>query len=473
MTKPESPGLPTGAGNVERTRVLIIDDEASIREVLGASLGDEGFEVRAARTGAEGLEMLREYEPGIVLLDIWMPGSMDGLEVLSRARSEGVQAEFVMMSGHGTIETAVKATKLGAWDFLEKPLSIDKVLIVLKNIIQVQVERTEKTALLGRLRKTIAMVGDSPAMRNVRQLVTRVAPSSSWVLVTGENGVGKDLVAQNIHYLSPRAGRPFVEVNCAAIPEDLIESDLFGFEANAFPGQSKARRGKFDLAQGGTLFLDEIADMPLRMQGLLLRVLEERVFQRVGSEEKIRADVRVIAATNRDLETEIKAGRFRQDLFYRLNVIPFHVPALRERAGDIPQLIQFFAEQFSRQSGERSKTVSPAAMSLLQKYEWPGNVRELRNFVERLDILTPTEVVDIPDLRYAGLPRSEMDRADDLTLAIESFREARARFERDYLIRKIAENRGNISRTAESIGLERSYLHRKIKSYEIEVDNST
>jgi two-component system nitrogen regulation response regulator NtrX len=457
-------------GNVDRTqiKILVVDDEAPIREVLSASLVDEGYIVKTARSGEEGLRMMDEFRPNVVLLDIWMPGSMDGIEVLSAARGRFQGIEFVIMSGHGTIETAVRAVKLGAWDFVEKPLSIDRILILIHNISVFQSERGEKNALLNKLRRNIAMIGESQPMVGLKQMIARVASTASWVLITGENGTGKELVAQNIHYLSPRASRPFVEVNCAAIPEDLIESELFGYEKGAFTGAEKARKGKFDHANNGTIFLDEIADMSLKTQAKILRILQERRFNRVGGEDIIEVDVRVIAATNKNLEQEIKEGRFREDLYYRLNVIPFHVPSLRDRATDVPSLIAHFSEQFSREGGYRHKQFSEKAMEKLRAHNWPGNVRELRNFIERIYILTPGETVDIHDLKFAGLPTSDKE---DLPAEISNFREARAKFEREYLLKMIAEHKGNISKTAEAIGLERSYLHRKIKGYGIDVED--
>lgn len=459
----------------KEVKVLIVDDEADIREILSASLGDEGYLVKVARSGEEALRMMEEFRPSVVLLDIWMPGTLDGIEVLQKAKSQfgpaspnPIPMEFIIMSGHGTIETAVKAVKLGAWDFVEKPLSIDRILILINNITAFQGERVEKNALLNKLRRNIAIVGESPAMMNLKQLIARVANSASWVLITGENGTGKELVAQNIHYLSSRAGRPFVEVNCAAIPEDLIESELFGHEKGAFTGADRARKGKFDHANGGTIFLDEIADMSLKTQAKILRILQEKRFSRVGGEETVEVDVRVIAATNKNLDLEIKEGRFREDLYYRLNVIPCVVPSLRDRIVDIPALIQHFSEQFAREGGYRIKSVSEKAMERLRSHSWPGNVRELRNFIERLYILTPGDTVDVHDLNFAGLPASEKE---DLGSEIANFREARAKFEREYLLKKIAENKGNISKTAEAIGLERSYLHRKIKGYGIDIED--
>ncbi len=445
----------------QKTRILVVDDETGICQVLSASLKDDGYEVKTAHDGKSGLRLMEEFKPDVVLLDIWMPGELDGLDVLREARSAGIPTQFIIMSGHGTIETAVRAVKLGAWDFVEKPLSMDRINILLQNILSFKSEQREKNMLLNKLRRNIALVGEGAAMKNLKQMIARVAPTSSWVLITGENGTGKELVAQNLHYLSPRASRNFVEVNCAAIPSELIESELFGYEKGAFTGADRAKKGKFDYANGGTLFLDEIGDMSLDAQAKILRILQERVFQRVGGNENIEVDVRVVAATNKNLIEEIKAGRFREDLYYRLNVIPFAVPSLRERAEDVPLLVGFFGNQFAREGGYRNKVFSASALDLLQKHIWPGNVRELRNFVERVYILTPGDFVDVHDLKFAGLMEQGASQESEML----TFREARARFEKEFLSKKISENNGNISKTAETIGLERSYLHRKIKSY--------
>lgn len=450
------------------TKILIIDDEKAIGEALASSLRDDGFVVDLAYSGRQGLQKIREFSPDIVLQDIWMPGEMDGLQVLEEAKKSGLpDCQFIVMSGHGTIETAVRAVKNGAWDFVEKPLSMDKINILIANILNFKREQSEKNALLTRLRKNIALIGESPVMVSLKQMIARVASTNAWILVTGENGTGKELVAQNIHYLSHRAGKPLVEVNCAAIPKDLIESELFGYEKGAFTGADKAKKGKFDFASGGTLFLDEIGDMGLEAQAKILRILQERTFYRVGGEEAIEADVRVIAATNKNLEEEIKAGRFREDLYYRLNVVPLRVAPLRQRREDVSLLVEYFGDQFLRNNGYRRKVFSEAALMQMQSYAWPGNVRELRNFIERVYILTPGDYVDVHDLKFAGLTEVS-DQAGGLA-GLLTFRDARARFEKEFLIQKIEENQGNISKTAESIGLERSYLHRKIKSYGIEV----
>lgn len=446
-------------------KILIIDDEAPIRDVLSASLMDEGYTVRAAEDGERGLIALRDFQPDIVFLDIWMPGAYDGLEVLKKAREVFPSTEFIMISGHGTIETAVKATKLGAWDFVEKPLSMDKISIIIQNVRQYRQEREEKSALLNKLRRSIALFGEAPSVVQIKQIISRIAPTPSWVLLTGEPGTGKELVAQNIHYMSPRASRPFVDLNCASIPEDLLDGEVFGIEKGALPGLEKTKRGKLDLAQGGTLYLEEVAEMDPVVQSKLLRYLQEKKYQRVGGAEFIENDVRVIASSSKDLAKEVAEKRFQKELYDRLNVIPFHIPPLRERTEDIPVLVSSFSDQFARESGMPKKAFSEKALEAMRSYAWPGNVRELKNFVERVYILTPGEFVDVHDLYFAGLGGGE----DGASLeSLGNFREARAKFERDYLVKKIQENGGNISKTAEAIGLERSYLHRKIKAYGIE-----
>ncbi|MEK6773282.1 MAG: sigma-54 dependent transcriptional regulator [Bdellovibrionota bacterium] len=450
------------------TKILIIDDESAIRDVMAASLRDEGYHAQVAHDGESGLAQLREFQPQIVFLDIWMPGHMDGIEVLNRARQEFPQIEFVMISGHGTIETAVKATKLGAWDFIEKPLSMEKIFIVISNILSFLQEKNEKSALLNKLRKSIALIGETSSIVQIKQLISRVAPTQSWVLITGENGSGKELCAQNIHYMSPRASRPFVDINCEAIAEDLLEAELFGIEKGALPGVDKTRKGKIELAEGGTLYIEEITEMNAQVQQKLLRFLQEKKFTRTGGKELIEADVRIIASTPRNVENAVKENKLREDLYHRMNVSPFQVPNLKERKEDIPTLISYFGDMFSRDSGEIKKVFSEKAIHDLKQYGWPGNIRELKNFVERVYILTPGEFVDVHDLRFAGLgegPESSYDVNE-----ISSFRDARAKFEKDYLVKKIQENSGNISRTAEMIGLERSYLHRKIKAYGIDVN---
>ncbi len=452
------------------TKILIIDDERPIVEVLAAFLKDDGFIVDTAFSGKQGLQKIRDFAPEIVLQDIWMPGDLDGLQVLEEAKRGGYpDCQFIVMSGHGTIETAVRAVKNGAWDFIEKPLSMDKISILINNILNFKREQSEKNALLNKLRKSIAIIGESPVMVSLKQMIARVAASDACALITGENGTGKELVAQNLHYLSHRAGKPLVEVNCAAIPQELVESELFGYEKGAFTGADRGKKGKFDFANGGTIFLDEVGDMSLEAQAKILRILQERQFYRVGGDEIVEVDVRIIAATNKNLEEEIKLGRFREDLFYRLNVVPLKVAPLRQRREDIALLVDYFGDQFMRTSGYKRKCFSEAAMQMMQNHAWPGNVRELRNFIERVYILTPGDDVDAHDLKFAGLTERVGSELEDSSNGVITFREARARFEREFLMQKIEENNGNISKTAESIGLERSYLHRKIKLYGIEV----
>ncbi len=448
-------------------KILIIDDEAPIREVLGATLKDEGYIVSSAHDGVSGLQAIRQFNPDIVFLDIWMPGELDGIQVLNQARKEFPSVDFVMISGHGTIETAVKATKLGAYDFVEKPVSMDKISIIISNILNYQQEKEEKALLLNKLRKSIALIGEAPAIMATKQIIAKMAPTQSWILVVGEAGVGKALAAQNIHYLSSRAGRVFVDINCGAIPEDLLESEIFGIEKGAMPGVDKVKKGKLELAEGGTLFLNEVSALTPEVQHRLVKFYDTKAYCRVGSSKVILSDVRIVATTAKDLERLVKEGRFSEDLYYKLNIIPFRLPTLRERPEDIAVLTSYFSDYVSREGGYLKKVFSEQAMVAMKKYEWPGNVRELKNFIERVYILTPGEFVDLHDVHFAGLVDKEGEKMNTATMS--TFREARARFEKEYLLNKIAENGGNISRTAEVIGLERSYLHRKIKSYGIEV----
>jgi len=452
--------------------ILIVDDEQSIRDSLTGILQDEGFSTQTATNGEEALAQLREEKPDLVLLDIWMPG-MDGLVTLARLRAQYPDQVVIMMSGHGTIETAVKATKLGAHDFIEKPLSLEKLLVCIQNALKLTRLVEENRELKAKIAKEYEMIGCSAAITELKRQIEIVAPTSGWALITGENGTGKELVARAIHTLSLRSSKPFIEVNCAAIPEDLIESELFGHERGSFTGATAQRRGKFDLAHEGTLFLDEIGDMSLKTQAKVLRILQERKFERVGGNRTIEVDVRVIAATNKDLSQEIGAGTFREDLYYRLNVIPFHVPPLRERREDIPLLASHFLDYFCRKEGRETKSLDDTALEALLRYSWPGNVRELKNLIERLVILVPSKVIS-----RAQLPLSVTTQAPaaagagdgaDSALAVDTFREAREEFEKEFLLRKLEENDWNVSRTAEAIDMERSNLHRKIRSYGIDV----
>ena len=450
--------------------ILIVDDEISIRESLTGILQDEGFTPISVDSGEKALEKIIEDRPDLILLDIWMPG-MDGLETLTKIRNSFPDQLVVMMSGHGSIETAVKSTKLGAYDFIEKPLSLEKVLLCIQNAIKTSQLVEENRELKAKIGKEHEMIGSSKPIREMKKQIKIAAPTSGWILITGENGTGKELVARSIHHNSHRQDQAFVEVNCAAIPEELIESELFGHEKGSFTGATTQRRGKFDQAHRGTLFLDEIGDMSLKTQAKVLRILQERKFERVGGNKTIEVDVRVIAATNKDLEKEIAAGNFREDLYYRLNVIPFHVPPLRERGADIPHLATHFLEYFCSKESRETKRLDDEAMQAIQSYSWPGNVRELKNLIERLVIMSPGNTITRAQLPQSicGKPHSASTEQSSITLSADTFRCAKEEFEKEFLTQKLEENEWNISRTAESIEIERSNLHRKIKSYGIEL----
>ena len=451
--------------------ILVVDDEKNIRTALAGILEDEGYRPIFAKDGLEALDMAKKENPDLVLLDIWMP-RLDGLEALQALREFHPRLTVVMMSGHGTIETAVKSTKLGAYDFIEKPLSLEKVLVTVKNGLDVGRLKAENDTLRTVAFKGHDMVGKTPAILQLQEQVRRVAATNASVLITGENGTGKELVARAIHHWSPRKEKPFVEINCAAIPEELIESELFGHEKGAFTGAVAQKKGKFDLADGGTIFLDEIGDMSLKTQAKVLRILQERTFERVGGTKTIEVDVRIVAATNKDLPGEIRTGNFREDLFYRLNVVPFTVPPLRERRDDIPLLVEHFLAIFAKREGQERKRMLPETVEILKGYDWPGNVRELRNIIERLVIMTPGKVItpdQVPD--SIGSPTASREghgHHPGGALEMNSLREAREEFEREFIIQKLEENGWNISRTAEAIELERSNLYRKMKSYGIE-----
>jgi two-component system nitrogen regulation response regulator NtrX len=450
--------------------ILIIDDEESIRKSLVGILQDEGFAPVVAANGEDGLKKMREEMPDLVMLDIWMPG-MDGIETLKKIKEEAPDQIVVMMSGHGTIETAVKATKHGAFDFIEKPLSLEKVLHSIQQASKMVELVEENRALKETIAREHEMIGDSEPISELKQQIDLAAPTSGWVLITGENGTGKELVARSIHLNSQRKAKPFVEVNCAAIPEELIESELFGHEKGAFTGATTQRKGKFDKANGGTLFLDEIGDMSLKTQAKILRILQEHKFERVGGNQTIEVDVRVIAATNKDLEEEIKEGNFREDLYYRLNVLPFHVPPLRERSGDIQALAKHFLEFFCQKEGKKAKKLSDESLNLLAQYTWPGNVRELKNIIERLAIMTVDEIIEPSHLPTVVIKNAQNgdDMYTNLAMQDDNFRSARDQFEKAFITRKLQENNWNVSKTAEVIEIERSNLHRKIKSYGIEL----
>lgn len=448
--------------------ILIVDDEESICQTLGGILNDEGYEVVAAVSGEEALRLVEEDPPNLVLLDIWLPG-MDGIEALKVIKAGYPRTQVVMMSGHGSIETAVKATKLGAFDFIEKPLSLEKVILVVNHAMEMIRLEEENLVLRQRVSHEYELTGQSVPIQDLKEMIGIVAPTNAWILIMGENGTGKELVARSLHRQSRRAQRSFIEVNCAAIPEDLIESELFGHEKGAFTGATAMKRGKFDLANEGTIFLDEVADMSLKAQAKVLRILQEKKFERVGGNKLIPTDVRVLAATNKDLEREMEEGRFRQDLYYRLNVIPLRIPPLRDRKEDIPLLVDRFIKDSALKEGEREKQVTEEALAILMNYNWPGNVRELKNIIERLMIMTPARVIAKCDLfpLFEEVKMETPAAAPDL--ASDTFRAAKQDFERQYIVRKLREFDGNISKTAEAIGLERSNLHKKIRGYGLEV----
>jgi two-component system, NtrC family, nitrogen regulation response regulator NtrX len=439
--------------------ILIVDDESGIRESLGALLREEGFEVSAVGSAEECFATLDGRHYDILLLDVWLP-KMDGLEALERIQSLEDPPMVVMISGHGNIETAVRATKLGAFDFVEKPLSIEKISLVLRNAVEYLRLETENRRLRAELEQRHQILGVSIPMKALRQQIALTAPTNGRVLIYGESGTGKELVARALHDSSSRATMQFVEVNCAAIPEELIESELFGHRKGSFTGASEDKTGKFQKADGGTLFLDEVGDMSLKTQAKVLRVLEEQRVEPIGSNQPVTVDVRVIAATNKQLEEEIARNQFREDLFYRLNVIPFYVPALRERTEDVPILAAHFLSEYCREYGKKPKEFSPPAMEVLMSYPWPGNVRELKNLVERLVIICPSTRIEphhLPPEVFRGASKSPQK-------PYESLHEARSAYEREFVLRKLEENRWNMTRAAHALGLERSHLYRKMRS---------
>jgi two-component system, NtrC family, nitrogen regulation response regulator NtrX len=439
-------------------RILIVDDEPGIRQSLKGVFEDEGFTTEAVSTGEDCLKKIEQHAYDLVLLDIWLPG-IDGLETLRRLREKTPHTHVIMISGHATIATAVAATKLGAYDFIEKPLSLEHTLLTVRNALSYRRLEQANDLLRHQIEERFNIVGDSIPVKAMRKQIAMVAPTNSRVFIYGESGTGKELVSRNIHFMSNRANAPFVEVNCAAIPEELIESELFGHTKGSFTGASETKKGKFELADGGTLFLDEIGDMSIKTQAKVLRVLEEQSFQPIGAPAGVRVDVRIIAATNKNLSNEIAGGRFREDLFYRLNVIPFVVPPLRERREDIPILARYFMRIFSVEHGRAPKEFSSDALDLMVDYSWPGNVRELRNEIERLVIMAPGAVIHAKDL---SLPNGAG------TARVSTLHEARAQYEREFILSKLKENDWNISQTARLLGLERSYLYRKMKTYGIE-----
>jgi two-component system nitrogen regulation response regulator NtrX len=445
--------------------ILVVDDEAEIRTSLEEILREEGYGVASAATATEAMVLLQDAPYDVVLLDIWLP-DRDGLDVLAEMHALAVEMrpEVVIISGHGTIEAAVKATKLGAYDFLEKPLSLDRTLIVIKNAVQARRLRTENLEFKRQFNVSSVLTGESVPVKALRQQIRLMAPTNGRVLIYGESGTGKELIARAIHAESLRRDSVFVELNCAAIPEAHIEAELFGYRYSAQPGGPTEQRGTLERADGGTLFLDEVGDMSLKTQAKVLSALDDQLFTPVGGTQPLRVDVRLIASTNKDLEEEIAKGNFREDLFYRLNVVPFAVPPLRERKQDIPLLAREFLAEFGRQYGRPRMEIGEEALATLAEYRWPGNVRELKNVIERVLILNPRalriERKHLPPLTH---------KASRSTEEFSSLQQARDAYERDYILKKIEEARSNISHAAELLGLERSHLYRKMKALGIGV----
>ena len=446
---------------MSKALVLIVDDEEGIRETLSGILEDEGYDSITASSGEEAIRIVKESIPDIVLLDVWLTG-MDGIETLQELRALHPDIPVIIISGHANIEIAVKGTKMGAYDLLEKPLSIEKVLLTVDRALEKRSLELENKMLRANLIKKSRMVGESVKLKQLKEQINMAAQSNTRVLILGESGSGKELVAQLLHLNSPRAGGPFIEVNCAAIPQELIESELFGHEKGSFTGAFERKKGKFELADTGTLFLDEIGDMSLQTQAKVLRVIETQEFQRVGGSKKIKVDVRIISATNKDLAEEVKNGNFREDLYFRLNVIPIRVPSLSERLDDVPALVDNFLDLFAAEYRQQKKRITDDAVRMLQKYSWPGNIRELKNVLERLVIMTPSKTITANDIFIPESSGSDY-------FSFSTLKDARDAFERDFIIKKLDENAWNISKTAEVLDMERSNLHRKIKAYDIKV----
>jgi two-component system, NtrC family, nitrogen regulation response regulator NtrX len=448
-------------------RVLVVDDEPGIRDVLRDVLQDEGYTVHVAEDGFRALALMEAEPIDVVLLDVWLP-NMGGIEVLKRLREGWPEVEVIVISGHASIDLAVQATKMGALNFLEKPLSLDNTVSLVRSALEIEELRRENRRLRNSLLMEDDMVGSSPGVVAIKEVIRQSASTDSRVLITGENGTGKELVAREIHRRSRRAAGPFIEVNCAAIPDTLIESELFGHEKGAFTDAVAMRRGKFEMAHRGTLFLDEVADMSPSTQAKVLRAIQELRFERIGGEESVSVDVRLIAATNRDLRREIAAGRFREDLFFRLNVIPIHVPPLRERAADVAALVEYFMKKLRLPARPVPKRLGADALEALQAYPWPGNIRELKNFVERVTIMSTSEEISVGDVeQYLGMSRVgrlEVPLQEYLTLDLN---DARERFEKDLILLRLRENLYNVTRTAQALGISASNLHNKIRKHGI------
>ena len=443
-----------------KATILVVDDEESILDTLSSILEDEGYSIVTASSGESAISKFDETSPDIVLLDVWLP-EMDGMDTLKIIKEKNRFVPVIMISGHSKIDTAVDAIKHGAYDFLEKPLSLEKVLVLVRNALEKQQLETENTALKTSISQQWEIVGQSPTIIDLKDKISKAATSMGRVLIFGESGVGKELVARALHSKSDRKNKNFIEVNCAAIPHELIESELFGHEKGSFTGAFETKKGKFELAHEGTLFLDEIGDMSPATQAKVLRIIETQEFQKVGGSRKIKVDVRIIAATNKDLEDEIQKANFREDLYFRLNVIPMHVPALRERKDDIPILVNYFLNYFAGQYGQKAKKVSKATLRALVEYDWPGNVRELKNTIERYVIMNPSDTIDVKSVKPVRSVKSDY-------ATYKTLRDAREHFEKDFILKKLQENSWNVSKTAEELEIERSNLHRKIKALGIE-----
>ncbi|HET9795773.1 MAG TPA: sigma-54 dependent transcriptional regulator [Thermoanaerobaculia bacterium] len=450
---------------MKKRRVLVIDDERAIRQTLSQVLADEGYEVESAADGVEGLDRLRRERFDLVFLDVWLKDK-DGLAILAELGEKASTVPVVMISGHANVETAVRAVKSGAYDFLEKPLSLERVLVTAQKAIAHRDLAEEVARFREKASGEQTLIGETPAIVKLREQILQVAPTDARVLITGESGTGKEIVARTIHRHSPRRGAPLVEVNCAAIPEELIESELFGHVRGSFTGASAERAGKFEEADGATIFLDEVGDMSARTQAKVLRALQEGRFTRVGGTKTIESDARVISATNKNLPEEIKAGRFREDLYFRLAVVPLSLPPLRERSADVPELAMHFLREAAQKAGQRPKAFSEAALKKLRAYAWPGNARELKNLVERLMIMAPGDTIDLRDLP------AEIVESDVIPMPADfsSLRQARDDFERRFILSALRKNRGNVTRTAEELGVERSHFYRKLKGYGIDVE---
>ncbi|MCS7215407.1 MAG: sigma-54 dependent transcriptional regulator [Thermodesulfovibrio sp.] len=442
-------------------KILIVDDEVGILDTVSGILEDEGYKTLTAKDAETAMDILDKEDIDLVFLDVWLP-KMSGIEAIKKIREKDLDIPVIMISGHGNVEVAVQAVKLGAFDFLEKPLSMERIILTVERALQFRSLEKENIKLRSSILKKYELVGNSQAMKKIKAQIEMVARGDSRVLILGESGTGKELVARMIHSLSSRANASFIEVNCAAIPQELIESELFGHEKGAFTGAIDKKIGKFELANEGTLFLDEIGDMSLLTQAKLLRVIETQKFQRVGGTRDITVNVRIISATNKDLTEEIKKGNFREDLYYRLNVVPIYIAPLRERKEDIPELVNYFMEEFSREKGWRRKKISDEAMKILKNYDWPGNVRELKNAVERLMIMVPQEIIESSDIENTGIIKNRVK--EESYFSYTTLREARDAFERDFILRKLKDNNWNMTKTAEIIGIERSNLYKKIKS---------